>query len=375
MPKTYEIECFYPGEHRLSSGDRWVFTISQLQRSVDLYNRRVAGGGNYAPVVLGHPEDNAPQFGFVKRAFIEDNALWLEVVVNDNLNGWLEEGYYPERSISFYDEIDPKTGEKYLYLDHIGFLGAVPPALANLRNDGLPIPEEWIKQPSKKPAMAFSLPTEYKFINATDGKRTPSKNKRSFAMEEQEARELFTEMFNENITPITETLNQIRTDIQGIQEQLSGGEEEPEEEVEAEEAAKPDPAFSAFAKKINDGQTQMSAEIMAIRNETSAHKFSAWLDSENVRSRMTKETREKAIKMFSSLATKGKAFSVGANGTTEDSEEITSFKEMIESLPAIAPTGADVYTNGKAFSSFHPATRGNGVSVEEQAKRIEKMLR
>lgn len=84
------------------------------------------------PLVVGHPVDNAPAFGWVKglKTTIKDGATVLLAKIRDvapEFEDLVRRGLYKKRSASFY----PDGG-----LRHVGFLGAAPPAVKGLADIG-----------------------------------------------------------------------------------------------------------------------------------------------------------------------------------------------------------------------------------------------
>lgn len=80
-----------------------------------------------APIVIGHPEDNAQAFGWTTELRL--NGDRLEARFSDTSEAFekaVRMGEYRKRSASFY--LDPPN------LRHVGFLGAQPPAVKGLRN-------------------------------------------------------------------------------------------------------------------------------------------------------------------------------------------------------------------------------------------------
>jgi len=76
------------------------------------------------PLVIGHPKDNAPAFGWV--AGLEKVGDVLYAKMKDVAGGFkdlIKEGLFKKRSASFYPD-----GR----LRHVGFLGATPPAVKGL---------------------------------------------------------------------------------------------------------------------------------------------------------------------------------------------------------------------------------------------------
>lgn len=81
--------------------------------------------GHRAPVVLGHPKDNAPAWGWVTACEAEGDNLFCDLDVTPEFHTLLSEGRFRERSVAFYDSQPP-------VLRHLGFLGATPPRVKGL---------------------------------------------------------------------------------------------------------------------------------------------------------------------------------------------------------------------------------------------------
>lgn len=82
---------------------------------------------NDAPAVVGHPKDNNPAFGWASALRYENGVLEAQFAdTDDQFEKMVEEGKFRKRSASFY--LDPPR------LRHVGFLGAMPPAVKGLRD-------------------------------------------------------------------------------------------------------------------------------------------------------------------------------------------------------------------------------------------------
>lgn len=104
-----------------------TFTVGDLQTIADTYDPRVLR----APIVIGHPRDDAPAYGWVDRVELDGDRLYAVATdLSDTFVDWLEEEYYSQRSASiFLPQQSPTDG---FYLRHVGFLGAAPPAIPGL---------------------------------------------------------------------------------------------------------------------------------------------------------------------------------------------------------------------------------------------------
>lgn len=121
---TRWIEVFRAGKQTDSAGNTKDWTTEDLDTIVKTYNDQPADARHEAPVVLGHPETDKPAYGWVQQLKREGNILLAELKdLSDNFVEMVKNGMYKKRSISLYAD---------MLLKHIGFLGAVPPAVKGL---------------------------------------------------------------------------------------------------------------------------------------------------------------------------------------------------------------------------------------------------
>lgn len=115
------VEVFRTGDHTDSAGRRRTFTEADLDR-VAAYDPAT----HEAPVVVGHPRDNAPAYGWVERVYREGGSLKADFKdIAPEFADLVKAGRFKKRSISLYPDGT---------LRHVGFLGAVPPALKGLKD-------------------------------------------------------------------------------------------------------------------------------------------------------------------------------------------------------------------------------------------------
>lgn len=86
-----------------------------------------------APLVLGHPSDNQPGFGEVNVLVEKNGNLYAQAAVSDSLVTLVRAGRYRYVSAAFYPPYAPNNPrpDSY-YLRHVGFLGAMPPAIKGM---------------------------------------------------------------------------------------------------------------------------------------------------------------------------------------------------------------------------------------------------
>lgn len=115
------VEVFRAGDHVDSAGRRRTFAEADLDK-IAAYDP----AAHEAPMVIGHPADNAPAFGWVERVYREGGSLLVDFKdVAPEFADLVKAGRFKKRSISLYPDGS---------LRHVGFLGAVPPALKGLKD-------------------------------------------------------------------------------------------------------------------------------------------------------------------------------------------------------------------------------------------------
>ena len=121
---TPSISIFRPGSHypQLDAGS--------LARTVAAYDP----AKHEAPLVIGHPADDRPAYGWVQSlAFSEGLLKATPRQVDPALSDRVEAGRYKKISAGFYHPQAPgNPAPGVYYLRHVGFLGAQPPIVKGL---------------------------------------------------------------------------------------------------------------------------------------------------------------------------------------------------------------------------------------------------
>ncbi|MEW5821121.1 MAG: hypothetical protein AB1782_13090 [Cyanobacteriota bacterium] len=122
MSLNKSAEVFKTGYHTDASGKQRYWSTKELDTIADKYNQST----HEAPVVIGHPTNNAPAYGWVESLKREGNVLMATFKqLQSEFIDCVNKGLYKKRSISLYPD---------LTLKHIGFLGAVAPAIKGLKD-------------------------------------------------------------------------------------------------------------------------------------------------------------------------------------------------------------------------------------------------
>lgn len=116
------------------SGDTLEFSEPDVSAMASSYNPNLMR----APLVLGHPKDNSPAYGWVNSLAFQDGLLQaMPDAVTPEFADWVNQGFYKTVSASIYPKTHPNNPTPgNFYLRHVGFLGGQPPAVK-----GLPPPE------------------------------------------------------------------------------------------------------------------------------------------------------------------------------------------------------------------------------------------
>ncbi|TAM37830.1 MAG: hypothetical protein EPN61_14875 [Burkholderiaceae bacterium] len=123
------IHIFRKGQHTEMGGLVLNFGEQDIERMASAYSESARS----APLVLGHPTESEPSYGTVKSLFARAGDLHATVDMSDALVNLIRAGRFKKVSASF---ISPGRTENprpdAWYLKHLGFLGAMIPAVKGL---------------------------------------------------------------------------------------------------------------------------------------------------------------------------------------------------------------------------------------------------
>jgi len=123
MPKGW-IAIFKPGTHTDAAGNTNTWTEDDVKQMVDVYNNQPESEKHDAPIVKGHPQTDDPAVGWVEKLKYASGKLWAKVKeVNKEFADEVKKGAYKKVSVRLYPN---------KLLRHVGYLGAVPPAVKGL---------------------------------------------------------------------------------------------------------------------------------------------------------------------------------------------------------------------------------------------------
>lgn len=126
-----EIHFFRAGEHTSSGGETLNFSAADLRAVAETYD----ASKHEAPLVIGHPKQDAPAYGWVDSVVFKDGGLYAKPRdVLPEFAEMVKQGAFKKVSAAFYPpraKGNPTPGK--LHLRHIGFLGAQPPSVKGLQ--------------------------------------------------------------------------------------------------------------------------------------------------------------------------------------------------------------------------------------------------
>lgn len=132
VAKPCFIEIFRAGRHVDAKGEVATFTESDIRDIAESYD----ASASEAPIVVGHPEHNAPAYGWVRGLKAEGPLLLADVhQVDPEFAELVNAGRFKKRSAALLSPDaanHPKPG--HWYLRHVGFLGGAAPAVKGLRD-------------------------------------------------------------------------------------------------------------------------------------------------------------------------------------------------------------------------------------------------
>lgn len=119
-------EVFRAGTHTSAEGVTREFSAADLDKIVTSYNPLI----HTAPLVIGHPASTtAPAFGWVDAIKRVGDSLFVKYKdMSSEFADWVKRGLYKKKSIKLAPDLS---------LVHVGYLGAVPPAVRGLKDISL----------------------------------------------------------------------------------------------------------------------------------------------------------------------------------------------------------------------------------------------
>lgn len=139
--QTARIEVFRPGTFTPMQGGALTYSASDLKAIADAYDPDTAP----APIVVGHPDVDAPAYGWVTGFDYDANEERLYARVGEidpAFAALVKAGRFKKVSLAYFapgHAANPVPGT--WYPKHLGFLGAAAPGVPGLKNAKFSIPQ------------------------------------------------------------------------------------------------------------------------------------------------------------------------------------------------------------------------------------------
>jgi hypothetical protein len=124
--KNMWIEIFRSGEHTSSNGNTQSYSAQDLSEIANKYNNKLKEDPAYkAPLVKGHPSDDAPAYGWIEMLTRKGDKLLAKVKdISSDIISQVRDGSFKKVSISLHND---------KMLRHVGLLGSATPAVQGLK--------------------------------------------------------------------------------------------------------------------------------------------------------------------------------------------------------------------------------------------------
>lgn len=126
-----DIEIFRAGKRLDANGKEFDISVSDLEQVVASYNPAF----HEAPAVIGHPKMNNPAYAWVEKLHLDGDVLKATFKqIAPEFSELVKKGRFKKVSASFYTPDSPNNPHQGRWsIRHVGFLGAVPPAVKGLK--------------------------------------------------------------------------------------------------------------------------------------------------------------------------------------------------------------------------------------------------
>jgi len=348
-PLTARIEVFRPGTFTPMGGRPITFSAADLRAIADAYDPETAP----APVVVGHPETDAPAFGWAKGFEYDSDAERLVAVVHEIEPAFAElvkAGRLKKVSMKYFapsQAHNPVPGT--WYPKHIGFLGAAAPAVPGLKNVQFDGPDGVVFEASfgaaeETSSLLRSLPD---FLIEKFGLEAADKALPSWRIEWLDEQDRTAPAYAAgDVSPAPEP--------------------NPEPEEKESAVTQPDPAFAA-----READIAAREKAIADREAAAAHTENAAFAEKLVADgRLIPASRDKVVALLDALpADEAVSFSEGSAKLTA----AAALREVLEAQPKVVQFGSldlpeDVSgARAVAFSADGKAVDPAGLELHQKA--------
>lgn len=324
-------EVFRAGQQTDSSGETQQWTIEDLDKIAHQYNSQEM---HDAPVVVGHPRDDSPAYGWIKELKREGEMLLAYMdEVDSGLSKLINEGRYKKVSIALYPDWT---------LRHIGFLGAIPPAVKGLK-------DVEYKDKDKIGKILF-----YEYNNEQNG---------DILMNDNIKKELLNWL---KASYNAEMANQVQTFLMELEKKYPPTTIPPPTTPKTAEQPIPPPAGPAMSEKSDEKEDknektqefkELEAKVQALQMKNAELTFNEYFDKQVKEERLIPSQRESLKKNYMNA--------LGSN-FTETNTALNDLKEFVESYRKSELLGEIAGKNN--FTESDEAVKQRDIQIDEYNK-------
>ncbi len=313
------VEVFRAGKQTDSAGNTQLWTADDLNKIVLKYNNQTV---HEAPVVLGHPVDNAPAFGWVDKLKTDGTILYAKFkqLVPEFIEA-VKQGLYKKRSISLYRD---------LTLRHIGFLGAMPPAVKGLANikfeEGEDTTIEYKDEDNKGDNTMPKLEELEAKLNSF-GEVVDNLKKENDALKLKN--DSLEKKFQEQADAATAAATNAKNEDEDSDEYAEG-----ESKCGTKGKGKPKPKKSEFEETAAQDITTIKAKLAAAESRERKGEFSAFITKLHNEGKIVTDQQNILIDLMEAIHGVGE-YQFGEN----KADVLATFKAYLEKQPKIAEFG------------------------------------
>lgn len=362
------LPVLIPGTHTAMDGRSITVTANDCVDMASHYDPALCE----APFVLGHPKLTAPAYGWAKRFEMRDGILWAEPKqVNPGFAEAFNSGAIKKRSLAFWlpnSPGNPKPG--HYYPRHVGFLGAVQPAVKGLPDVQLAHFDEYTGE---------DAPVEFA-MDWFDPDLLPElfSGLRDYLIEKEGVERANVILPDYRLNRLTELMKrEFNPDPVMYAEEI---------DVEKENTTDAPAEFAEREAALAERENTLAAREKALReSEEKAHRDNVVAFAEELVNdgRILPRQKNAVVEVLSGLSCEPVAFSDGSNTISETPEAL--LREILSTKPAVvefaekSPAAndpvdfADAGALAQAASEYQTeqAAKGNFISVTDAVNYVK----
>ncbi len=335
------VEVFRAGTQTDSSGYTREWTKSDLETIVKKYNEQKS---HEAPVVIGHPKDNAPAFGWVEELKTDGKLLYAKFkqLVPEFVEA-VKKGMYKKRSISLYGD---------LMLRHIGFLGAVPPAVKGLAD---------IKFNEDNSVMDIEFEEKIK-----EGEEVMTAELKKQIDDLQNKLKDSEKSFNEKINTLTQELATTKEELAKKEAALNDSQtkfNEVSDELKKLKDEKKEPELTEKEKEFSEEIRSLKIKLNAQEQLNRIAEYKSFAEQLHREGKLVTDLKPMVVDLLEATYNAGK-FNFSENGKAVEANVVDKLKEYLSKQPKIVSFSEDAGNDKKKINEESAELKLNRLAME-----------